>query len=395
MSKRKRSVANERRVFNPKWEQEYFIIDIDSQGMLCLICNQVIKTVKGDNAKQHYRRHNEHHYAKLIDQPRKACVENLKRNVKKQTSCMSNFVKSGNCRVEASYRVAYYLGVAGKPFSDGELVKKIILDVVKCVHPKQEGDYSAISLSRHTIQRRQQEIARGMSSSLQKKVKQESSLFSLVVDESTDITDSAQLLIFIRSLLSDFKLTEDLLSMETLSSRTCGKGIFNSVKGACIREKLNLKNLRGICTDGAPAMTGSVRGFVSRFSEYVSTEFNNQLTNLHCIIHQEALCVKSMTLNSTLKCVNGVILFIRSRALNHRQFRELLELSDNSCEDVLYHTAVRWLSQSETSRRVLQLRKEIIEFYSAKQKSCPLNNGDFNIPRASGRYSFSRQYSQS
>ena len=125
-------------------------------------------------------------------------------------------------------------------------------------------------------------------------------------------------------------------------------------------------------------MTGSVRGFVSRFSEYVSTEFNNnQLTNLHCIIHQEALCVKSMTLNSTLKCVNGVILFIRSRALNHRQFRELLELSDNSCEDVLYHTAVRWLSQGETSRRVLQLRKEIIEFYSAKQKSCPLNNGDF------------------
>ena len=136
MSKRKRSIADERRVFNPKWELEYFMIDTDSLGMLCLICNQVIKTVKGDNAKQHYRRHNEHHYAKLIDQPRKACVENLKRNVKKQTSCMSNFVKSGNCRVEASYRVAYHLGVAGKPFSDGELVKKIILDVVKCVHPK-------------------------------------------------------------------------------------------------------------------------------------------------------------------------------------------------------------------------------------------------------------------
>ena len=173
---------------------------------------------------------------------------------------------------------------------------------------------------------------------------------------------------------SDFKLTEDLLSMETLSTRTCGEDIFNAVKGACIREKLDLKNLRGICTDGAPAMTGSVRSFVSRFSEYVSTEFNN---NLHCIIHQEALCVKSMTLNSTSKCVNGIILFIRSRALNHRQFRELLELSNNSCEDVLYHTAVRWLSQGETSRRVLQLRKEMIEFYSAKQKLCPLNNGDF------------------
>ena len=61
MSKRKRSIADERRVFNPKCELEYFMIDTDSQGMLCIICNQVIKTVKGDNAKQHYRRHNEHH----------------------------------------------------------------------------------------------------------------------------------------------------------------------------------------------------------------------------------------------------------------------------------------------------------------------------------------------
>ena len=52
MSKRKRSIADERREFNPKWELEYFMIDTDSQGMLCLICNQVIKTVKGDNAKQ-------------------------------------------------------------------------------------------------------------------------------------------------------------------------------------------------------------------------------------------------------------------------------------------------------------------------------------------------------
>ena len=45
MSKRKRSIGDERRVFNPKWELEYFMIDTDSQGMLCLICNQVIKTV--------------------------------------------------------------------------------------------------------------------------------------------------------------------------------------------------------------------------------------------------------------------------------------------------------------------------------------------------------------
>ena len=37
MSKRKRSIADERRVFNPKWELEYFMIDIDSQGTVCFV----------------------------------------------------------------------------------------------------------------------------------------------------------------------------------------------------------------------------------------------------------------------------------------------------------------------------------------------------------------------
>ena len=150
-----------------------------------------------------------------------------------------------------------------------------------------------------------------------------------------------------------------------------------AVKNACIRNGLDLKNLRGICTDGAPAMMGNTQGFVARFSEFVSKEYDNkQLTNLHCIIHQEAMSVKSVALNDTLKDVNRIILYIRANA-HHRQFQELLQLSETSAEDILYHTAVRWLSQGETSRRVLQLRKEILEYYSTKNKDCPLQNKSF------------------
>ena len=120
---------------------------------------------------------------------------------------------------------------------------------------------------------------------------------------------------------------------------------------------------------------------MARFSEYISKEYDNkQLTNLHCIIHQEALCVKSVTLNVTLKEVNCIILYISSNALHHWQFRELLQLSETSAEDI--HSAVRWLSQGETSRRVLQLRNEIVEYYSTKNKDCPLLNNDFVIPLA-------------
>ena len=82
--------------------------------------------------------------------------------------------------------------------------------------------------------------------------------------------------------------------METLAARTRGEYIFIAVKNACIHSGLDLKYLWGICTDGAPAMTGNQQEFVTRFSDYVSNEYDNkELINLHCIIRHEALCVSN------------------------------------------------------------------------------------------------------
>ena len=92
--------------------------------------------------------------------------------------------------------------------------------------------------------------------------------------------------------------------METLSSRTRGEDVFVAAKNACIKNGLELKNLRGICTDAAPAMTDSIKGFEARFSEYVSKEYDNKrLIDLHYIIHQEALCVKCTLLISILPII--------------------------------------------------------------------------------------------
>ena len=125
-------------------------------------------------------------------------------------------------------------------------------------------------------------------------------------------------------------------------------------------------------------MVGKQNDFVARFSDYVLKDHgNDQLKNLHCIIHQEALCSKSVDLDKILKDVNRIILFIRANALHHRQFIQILHTNDSSAEDILYHTSVRWLSQGETSRRVLLLRKEILEFYATKNKDCPLQNQAF------------------
>ena len=80
------------------------MIKIKAHTMMCLVCNQVVKTVKGDSAKQHFRRHMSHAYAKLEGESRKICEENLKKSLRQQTSCLSTFIKPTNNRCEASYR---------------------------------------------------------------------------------------------------------------------------------------------------------------------------------------------------------------------------------------------------------------------------------------------------
>ena len=206
------------------------------------------------------------------------------------------------------------------------------------------------------------------------KVSSSKTLFSLAVDESNDICDSAQLLIFIRSLSPDFEIHEDFLSMESLRGNTQGEDIFEAVKKSCLGSDLDVTCLRGICTDGAPAMLGRKQGFVARLTEYVAEDYNNKhVTSLHCIIHQEALCAKATDFRETLNQIKQIIsIYIRSNALRHRQFCTILYDSEVSFEDVLYHVPVRWLSQGETACHVLNLRREISTFYATKNKQCPL-----------------------
>ena len=71
--------------------------------------------------------------------------------------------------------------------------------------------------------------------------------------------------------------------METLATCYREEDIFIAVKNACIRFGLDLKYLRGICTDGAPAITGNQQGFVTRLLDYVSNEYDNkELINRAC-----------------------------------------------------------------------------------------------------------------
>ncbi len=87
---------------------------------------------------------------------------------------------------------------------------------------------------------------------------------------------------------------------------------------------------------------------------------------MHCIIHQEALCAKANQMDDVMTTVVKTINLIRSRVLNHREFRAFLSDIEAEYGDVIYHSNVRWLSRGSALQRFCSLRSEIDQFLKEK-----------------------------
>ena len=180
----------------------------------------------------------------------------------------------------------------------------------------------------------------------------------MALDESTDVSDTAQVLIYIRGVDKSYEVHEELLDMYSIHGTTTGTDIFKGVEMAINQKNLRWKNLKCITTDGGKIMSGKDKGLVALVSKAVENDGGSKPLVLHCIIHQQSLCGKCLDMSEVLKPVISTVNFIRSFGLNHRQFRQFIEeIGEN---DLPYHTAVRWLSCGKVLQRFFELR-EVIE----------------------------------
>ena len=181
------------------------------------------------------------------------------KNLKQQQSIFTK--KSGNADnlLRASYIVSEKIAKHSKNYSDGEFVKDCLIVVAGCLCPEKRKDFDNISLSRRTITRHIEELATNIESTL-KELASKFVYYSLAIDESTDITSTAQLAVFVRGIDQEFNITEEMLGLQAMKDTTTGDDIFNEVKVLMTKFNLQLQNLRGFSTDGTPAMVGSRAG---------------------------------------------------------------------------------------------------------------------------------------
>lgn len=232
--------------------------------------------------------------------------------------------------------------------------------------PDKKEALESISLSRHTVIRRIETLSKDIERKL-KEVASNFIYFSIALDESTDNSDIAQLAIMVRGIDDQFSITEDFLTMSSLHGTTTGQDIFDNLLKELKDFNLPLEKLSGICTDGAPAMTGEHTGLIGLLLK--SRVWNVPPIVYHCIIHQENLGAQHLKMGHVMELVVSTVNYIRARALSHRQFKEMLKEIEAEFQDVTYYCKVRWLSSAKTLRRFLSLLDPIDTFMRGKGRN--------------------------
>ncbi|XP_056633912.1 general transcription factor II-I repeat domain-containing protein 2-like [Diorhabda sublineata] len=225
---KKRKVDTEGRQFQEKWTEEFFFI-LHNGKPICLLCNESISVMDSEfNIKRHYStKHATLH--SLTGQLRTDIIQKLRANIEKQQQMFHKQRTQLDNVVKASSIVSSKLAKALKPFAEGVFIKECILEVCGVLCPEKKNEFEKISLSRRTIVRRIEMMANDIKRTLTDRMAGFES-FSIALDESTDLSNTAQLAIFIRGIDKEFTVTEELLALQPLKATTTGEDIFNEVQ---------------------------------------------------------------------------------------------------------------------------------------------------------------------
>lgn len=374
MATKKRKVDDEHRVFNSAWKNEFAFTETNGKPM-CLICQRTVSVMKRDNLRRHHERlHPEFKTTHPPDSDlRKNKIQAWLACFQAQRSVFRGILNSADNVTESSFTIAWNIAKAKKPATEGEFFKKTLADCANSLFSEFKNkdsitrQISKLQLSDSTVTRRVEAISDDLLSQLLNHVER-AEYFSLALDESTDSTDIAQLIIWVRFLKVD-TFAEEMLALIPMKGQTRGEDICAAMMSFFRGpgKNINLKKLVSVTTDGAPSMVGKGKGLIGLLRKI------NEMPDFfsyHCILHQEQLCSKlrggelKVTMDSVTKTVN----FILAHALKHREFRSLVEGYKSAYTDLTMHAEVRWLSRGKVLARFMELLPAVRIFLKEKNR---------------------------
>lgn len=165
-----------------------------------------------------------------------------------------------------------------------------------------------------------------------------------------------------------------------MSGTTRGRDIFDTLSTYLKKRNLSWQSCIGICTDGAPSMVGTIKGFASLIKQE-----NPNAIRTHCFLRREVLVSKTLQveLKQVLNQIVEKVNYIKTRPLKSRIFAQICIDMHSVHKRLLLHTEIRWLSRGKVLCRIHELQRELLLFFEEdKQKRfCEYLQDEFWISR--------------
>uniref|UniRef100_A0A2C9KA08 Uncharacterized protein n=1 Tax=Biomphalaria glabrata TaxID=6526 RepID=A0A2C9KA08_BIOGL len=124
--------------------------------------------------------------------------------------------------------------------------------------------FEGISLSANTVSSRITESATNVQQQLIAAAKN-FVVYSIALDESTGVTDTAYCAVFICGVNENLNIVEELLDLLPIIGTTNGRDVFQEPVACIDRYGLPWEKLVSVATDGAPAMCSEKQGNTALF----------------------------------------------------------------------------------------------------------------------------------
>lgn len=182
----------------------------------------------------------------------------------------------------------------------------------------------------------------------------EAGIFSILVDETQDLSRHEQVSFIIRFVDDSFQIHEKFLGFYK-TSHTDSETLANLIKKVISDNGLDIQNLRGQCYDGAAAMRGSYTGVQARIREE-----NPIALYVHCYAHILNLCLVDLSkqvsyVRNTFGTLQSLYSFVGASSKRNAVFESvyLASTQHNGPKKLKSLSETRWSCRAEALKAVL------------------------------------------
>ena len=175
--------------------------------------------------------------------------------------------------------------------------------------------------------------------------------FSLIIDETTDVSTLKQLVLLVRYYDCDVQKTIDKY-LTLLEVNDCtAKGIFDSLVHYFQQQKIPFENLVGFASDNASVMMGKKGGVQFLLKQKVPSLYIQG-----CVCHSMHLCASKACLelpNELEDLARSIYTYISNSPKRLGEFKEFQTFTNTDPRKILHVSCTRWLSLEQVTKRIL------------------------------------------